>query len=64
MTAPGWPPADGIGQVGREVRRAAVLLFIVGRVIVAQAEIEREFARHFPAVLRVEPPLLFSEAHV
>src|SRR5581483_1459432 len=54
--------SGGIRQVGREVRRTAVLLLVPGRVVIAQPEIQGQLARYFPAVLRIRSPLLFSKA--
>src|SRR6266700_4814209 len=50
-----------IRRRGRKIRLAAVLLFLVGRVIVAQAVVQREFAGHLPAVLNIHAPLLIPE---
>src|SRR4051812_37627657 len=52
-----------VRQGRRKIRGTAVLLLVPGRVIVAQAQIEREFARHLPAVLSIESPLLFSKSY-
>src|SRR5262249_22197291 len=52
-----------VRQVGREIRRSAVLLFEVGRIIVAYPKIQREPPRYLPTVLRIETPLLFSISH-
>ena len=63
MTPPGYPPYGGICEARREIRRAAVLLRVISRIVVAKAEIDGEFTGHFPAILGVARPLLFAKAH-
>src|SRR5262249_23686741 len=58
----GMASGSGVGQKRREIPHASVLLMKIGRVIVAQAVVERYFARDLPRILRVEAPLLLSDA--
>src|SRR5205823_6254029 len=44
----------GVGRCERERRHATVLFAYVGLEVVAQAVVEREFARDLPGVLKIE----------
>src|SRR5262249_36766890 len=51
-----------IRRCGIQIRRAAVLLLEVCRIVIPQAHIERQLSGQLPAVLRIEAELMLSDA--
>src|SRR5207249_2244904 len=52
----------GVRHIWSEIRRAAVLFSEICGIVISQADVECELARHLPTVLRVKTQLMFSNA--